>query len=260
MPHRGRGHLGATAVQGRSSQLALCMPHAKGRVCTEAILLGPSQHVSSLPRACYWWPPPPSAAALHNLIALVVPSAKPSTLLTRTMHMPPQVQPPSYAVRLEGAQAVRETEAGRLRALAPDEAPSSDAPPVPDAGLSAKFDLATGGKVYAVRLTTRCISGVETGYRNIVHIWESLSCLGLLSRRANASWAFELRSARSPAPSQSPATCFLARPATIAGENVHADCPVVRCNAALSSSFCGVAAGRHQQGGQGSRLQDGRQA
>ncbi len=44
---------------------------------------------------------------------------------------------------------MRETEASRLRVLGPDEAPSSDEPLAPDAGLAAKFDLTTGGRVRA---------------------------------------------------------------------------------------------------------------
>lgn len=78
-----------------------------------------------------------------------------------------QVQPPSYGVRLEGAQVVRETEGGRLRPLAPDEAPSSDTPPAAAAaGLASKFDLTTGGKVrryHCIITTSLRVDGMHNG-------------------------------------------------------------------------------------------------
>lgn len=57
----------------------------------------------------------------------------------------PQVQPPSYGIRLEGAAVVRETEGGRLQPLAAGEAPSSGAAPDPKPTPSS--EQPTGGKV-----------------------------------------------------------------------------------------------------------------
>lgn len=84
---------------------------------------------------------------------------------------------------------MRETEASRLWVLGPDEAPSSIAPLAPDAGLAARFDLTTGGRVRAhccfhLFLVTHSLS-------------VGLSAKGALSRNSCCR-SFDAKSSRLP--------------------------------------------------------------